>query len=161
MVFDQERTLINTFIPAMHACSVAVGREIALAELGPQAARCARPVVRIVAYVTASTGEVLVPARLVGSVSNTSPGLRSIGARFSGVHIGLIVGIGPAATDYYYRSIITRMHTAGVDLRTHDGPRRHPDAACQPGRPATGTRRSPSMTGSPDGSRLPVRTLWR
>ena len=32
------------------------------------------------------------------------------------VHIGLIVGIGPAATDYYYRSLIGRMAAAHSDL---------------------------------------------
>jgi aspartate racemase len=32
------------------------------------------------------------------------------------VHIGLIVGIGPAATDYYYRSLIGRMAAANSDL---------------------------------------------
>lgn len=37
VVFDQDGTLINTFIPAMHAYSVAVGREITLAELEPVA----------------------------------------------------------------------------------------------------------------------------
>jgi HAD superfamily hydrolase (TIGR01509 family) len=37
VVFDQDGTLINTFIPALHAYSVAVGREITLAELEPVA----------------------------------------------------------------------------------------------------------------------------
>ncbi len=37
VVFDQDGTLINTFIPAMHAYSVAVGREITLVELEPVA----------------------------------------------------------------------------------------------------------------------------
>ena len=37
VVFDQDGTLINTFIPAMHAYSTAVGREITLAELEPVA----------------------------------------------------------------------------------------------------------------------------
>jgi len=37
VIFDQDGTLINTFIPAMHAYSVAVGREITLAELEPVA----------------------------------------------------------------------------------------------------------------------------
>jgi HAD superfamily hydrolase (TIGR01509 family) len=37
VVFDQDGTLINTFIPAMHAYSVAVGREITLTELEPVA----------------------------------------------------------------------------------------------------------------------------
>jgi HAD superfamily hydrolase (TIGR01509 family) len=37
MVFDQDGTLINTFIPALHAYSVATGREITLAELEPVA----------------------------------------------------------------------------------------------------------------------------
>jgi HAD superfamily hydrolase (TIGR01509 family) len=37
VVFDQDGTLINTFIPALHAYSVACGREIALAELEPVA----------------------------------------------------------------------------------------------------------------------------
>jgi HAD superfamily hydrolase (TIGR01509 family) len=37
VVFDQDGTLINTFVPAMHAYSVAVGREITLAELEPVA----------------------------------------------------------------------------------------------------------------------------
>lgn len=37
VVFDQDGTLINTFLPAMHAYSVAVGREITLAELEPVA----------------------------------------------------------------------------------------------------------------------------
>ena len=32
------------------------------------------------------------------------------------MHIGLIVGIGPAATDYYYRSLIGRMAAAHSDL---------------------------------------------
>jgi aspartate racemase len=32
------------------------------------------------------------------------------------VHIGLIVGIGPAATDYYYRALIRRVASAGADL---------------------------------------------
>jgi aspartate racemase len=32
------------------------------------------------------------------------------------VHIGLIVGIGPAATDFYYRSLIRRMAAASTDL---------------------------------------------
>jgi aspartate racemase len=32
------------------------------------------------------------------------------------VHIGLIVGIGPAATDFYYRSLIGRMAAAHCDL---------------------------------------------
>jgi aspartate racemase len=34
-----------------------------------------------------------------------------------GVHIGLIVGIGPAATDYYYRSLISRMATVPAELQ--------------------------------------------
>jgi HAD superfamily hydrolase (TIGR01509 family) len=37
VVFDQDGTLINTFIPALHAYSVACGREITLAELEPVA----------------------------------------------------------------------------------------------------------------------------
>ncbi len=37
VVFDQDGTLINTFIPAMHAYSVAARREITLAELEPVA----------------------------------------------------------------------------------------------------------------------------
>lgn len=37
VVFDQDGTLINTFLPAMHAYSVAVGREITLVELEPVA----------------------------------------------------------------------------------------------------------------------------
>lgn len=37
VVFDQDGTLINTFIPALHAYSAAVGREIGLAELEPVA----------------------------------------------------------------------------------------------------------------------------
>jgi aspartate racemase len=32
------------------------------------------------------------------------------------MHIGLIVGIGPAATDYYYRYLITALARAGQDL---------------------------------------------
>ena len=32
------------------------------------------------------------------------------------MHIGLIVGIGPAATDYYYRSLISAAARAGKDL---------------------------------------------
>lgn len=32
------------------------------------------------------------------------------------MHIGLIVGIGPAATDYYYRTLISAMAQAGQDL---------------------------------------------
>lgn len=32
------------------------------------------------------------------------------------MHIGLIVGIGPAATDYYYRTLIAAMARAGHDL---------------------------------------------
>jgi aspartate racemase len=32
------------------------------------------------------------------------------------MHIGLIVGIGPAATDYYYRYLISAMAQAGQDL---------------------------------------------
>lgn len=37
VVFDQDGTLINTFIPALHAYSVACGRSITLAELEPVA----------------------------------------------------------------------------------------------------------------------------
>lgn len=37
VVFDQDGTLINTFIPALHAYSVVTGREITLAELEPVA----------------------------------------------------------------------------------------------------------------------------
>lgn len=37
VVFDQDGTLINTFIPALHAYSAAAGREITLAELEPVA----------------------------------------------------------------------------------------------------------------------------
>lgn len=37
VVFDQDGTLINTFIPALRAYSTAVGREITLAELEPVA----------------------------------------------------------------------------------------------------------------------------
>lgn len=37
VVFDQDGTLINTFIPALHAYSVACGRQITLAELEPVA----------------------------------------------------------------------------------------------------------------------------
>ena len=37
VVFDQDGTLINTFLPALHAYSVAVGRTITLAELEPVA----------------------------------------------------------------------------------------------------------------------------
>jgi aspartate racemase len=33
------------------------------------------------------------------------------------MHIGMIVGIGPAATDYYYRQLIAIMAQAGVDLQ--------------------------------------------
>jgi aspartate racemase len=32
------------------------------------------------------------------------------------MHVGLIVGIGPAATDLYYRSLITTLAARGVDL---------------------------------------------
>ena len=32
------------------------------------------------------------------------------------MHIGLIVGIGPAATDYYYRQLIAAAARAGKDL---------------------------------------------
>jgi aspartate racemase len=32
------------------------------------------------------------------------------------MHIGLIVGIGPAATDYYYRYLISALARAGHDL---------------------------------------------
>jgi len=32
------------------------------------------------------------------------------------MHVGLIVGIGPAATDYYYRSLIAQMAAAGSEL---------------------------------------------
>jgi aspartate racemase len=32
------------------------------------------------------------------------------------MHIGMIVGIGPAATDYYYRYLISTMAKAGRDL---------------------------------------------
>ena len=32
------------------------------------------------------------------------------------MNIGMIVGIGPAATDYYYRAIIRKMTEAGQDL---------------------------------------------
>jgi aspartate racemase len=32
------------------------------------------------------------------------------------MHVGLIVGIGPAATDFYYRTIIASMAARGVDL---------------------------------------------
>lgn len=32
------------------------------------------------------------------------------------MHIGLIVGIGPAATDYYYRQLISAAARAGKDL---------------------------------------------
>ncbi len=37
VVFDQDGTLINTFIPALHAYSTVTGREITLAELEPVA----------------------------------------------------------------------------------------------------------------------------
>ena len=37
VLFDQDGTLINTFIPALHAYSIASGREITLAELEPVA----------------------------------------------------------------------------------------------------------------------------
>lgn len=37
VIFDQDGTLINTFIPALHAYSVVTGREITLAELEPVA----------------------------------------------------------------------------------------------------------------------------
>jgi aspartate racemase len=33
------------------------------------------------------------------------------------MHVGMIVGIGPAATDYYYRQLIATMAQAGVDLQ--------------------------------------------
>jgi aspartate racemase len=33
------------------------------------------------------------------------------------MHIGMIVGIGPAATDYYYRYLISAMAAAGQDLQ--------------------------------------------
>ena len=32
------------------------------------------------------------------------------------MNVGMIVGIGPAATDYYYRAIIRKMAEAGRDL---------------------------------------------
>ena len=32
------------------------------------------------------------------------------------MHIGLIVGIGPAATHFYYRTLIAAMEARGVDL---------------------------------------------
>ena len=37
VVFDQDGTLLDTFIPALHAYSLAVGREITMAELEPVA----------------------------------------------------------------------------------------------------------------------------
>ena len=37
VVFDQDGTLLDTFVPALHAYSVAVGREITMAELEPVA----------------------------------------------------------------------------------------------------------------------------
>jgi len=37
VIFDQDGTQINTFVPALHTYSVAVGREITLAELEPVA----------------------------------------------------------------------------------------------------------------------------
>ena len=33
------------------------------------------------------------------------------------MHIGMIVGIGPAATDYYYRYLISAMAAEGLDLQ--------------------------------------------
>ena len=33
------------------------------------------------------------------------------------MHVGMIVGIGPAATDYYYRQLISTMAQAGVELQ--------------------------------------------
>jgi len=33
------------------------------------------------------------------------------------MHIGMIVGIGPAATDYYYRYLTSAMAKAGCDLQ--------------------------------------------
>jgi aspartate racemase len=32
------------------------------------------------------------------------------------MHIGLIVGVGPAATESYYRALITGMASVGVEL---------------------------------------------
>jgi len=32
------------------------------------------------------------------------------------MHVGLIVGVGPAATDLYYRFLITTLAARGVDL---------------------------------------------
>ena len=37
VVFDQDGTLLDTFVPALHAYSVAAGREITMAELEPEA----------------------------------------------------------------------------------------------------------------------------
>ena len=37
VVFDQDGTLLDTFVPALHAYSVAAGREITMAELEPVA----------------------------------------------------------------------------------------------------------------------------
>jgi aspartate/glutamate racemase len=36
------------------------------------------------------------------------------------MHVGLIVGIGPAATDLYYRSLITTLAARGVVVRDHE-----------------------------------------
>ena len=37
VLFDRDGALVNTFVPAMHACSVAARRSITLAELEPVA----------------------------------------------------------------------------------------------------------------------------
>jgi aspartate racemase len=45
-----------------------------------------------------------------------APIFHEIGCEHSNMHIGLIVGIGPAATDYYYRYLISALARAGQDL---------------------------------------------
>ena len=48
------------------------------------------------------------------------------------MHVGVIVGIGPAATDLCYRFLITTLAECGADLERAPT-RRHADAAARPG----------------------------
>lgn len=63
-------------------------------------------------------GASLTPEIVLGHESRYAAGGRPIGSmETNGVmHVGLIAGIGPAATDIYYRFVIAAMAARGVDL---------------------------------------------
>jgi HAD superfamily hydrolase (TIGR01509 family) len=91
IIFDQDGTLINTFLPAMHAYSVATGREITLRELEP------------VAHLGAARN--LVGALLGREATDADDDL---------FHDALAEAIGKVAPYPGIVSVLTALHAAGI-----------------------------------------------